>query len=104
MTNLEAIRSTAIGYPVGEDTLNRVLIDRGLAAGNEYAGKSKAFELAQADLLVALLTAANVQEGGFQVSMTDKSNFLKVASGIYDKWDEYNPLKQTPSITGVSPW
>lgn len=104
MTNLEAIKSVAIGYPVDENTFQRVLIDRGLLADAEYSGKTKSFELAQADLLVGLITAANVQEGDFQVSMTDKSNFMKVASGIYDKWGEYNPLKNSSSVTGVSPW
>ena len=104
MTNLEAIKSLAVGYPVDENTFLRILVDRGLAADGEYTGKSKAFDLAQADLYVSLLTAANVQEGGYQISLTDKSNFMKVASGIYDKWGEHNPFKQSTTITGVSPW
>ena len=104
MNNLEAIRSLAVGYPVDENTFLRILVDRGLAADGEYTGKSKAFDLAQADLYVVLLTAANITEGGFQVSMTDKTNFMKVASALYDKWGDPNPLKQASSITGASPW
>jgi hypothetical protein len=104
MTNLEALKSTAIGYPVGESTFQKILIDRGLIADAEYPGKTKETELAQADLYVSLLTAANIQEGGFQVSMTDKSNFAKVASGIYNKWDEPNPIGSQPIIQSVSPW
>ena len=104
MTNLDALKSKAVGYPVGEDTFLTILIDRGLTAASDYAGKSKAFELSTADLYVSLLTAANITEGGFQVSITDKSNFKEVASGIYDKWGEPNPLKSTPKVKGISPW
>lgn len=104
MTNLEALKSTAVGYPVGENTFLKILIDRELAADAEYPGKTRETELAQADLYVALLTGANIQEGGFQVSMTDKSNFFKVASGIYDKWGEPNPLNSQPTIQSVNPW
>lgn len=104
MTNLDALKSKAIGYPVDENTYQAILIDRGLTAASDYAGNSKAFELAKADLYVTLLTAANIIEGGFQVSMTDKSNFKEVASGIYDKWGEPNPLKSTPKVKGISPW
>ena len=104
MTNHEAIRSLAVGYPVDENTFLRILTDRGLAADGEYTGKSKAFDLSQADLYVVLLTAANITEGGFQVSITDKTNFMKVASALYDKWGEPNPLKQKSNVQGVSPW
>ena len=104
MTNLDALKSKAVGYPVDEDTFLTILIDRALTATDEYTGKSKAFELAHADLYVVLVTAANVVEGGYQVSMTDKTNFVKVASGIYKKWDEPNPFDDTPKIKGVSPW
>lgn len=105
MTNLEAIQSVVIGYPVDANTFLRILIDRGLAAEENYAGKSKAFELAHADVLISIITAANLAEGDFQVSMTDKSNFLKVASGIYDKHGEPNPLAdKQPTVQGGSPW
>lgn len=105
MTNLESIQSVAIGYPIDANTFLRILIDRGLISSEEYAGKSKAFELAQADVLVSLITAANISEGGFQVSLTDKSNFLKVASGLYEKHGEVNPLaEKQPTVQGGSPW
>ena len=105
MTNLEAIKSTAIGYPVEESVFERILLDRGLSGSESYAGKSKAFELAKADVYVTLLTAANITEGGLQVSLTDKSNFMKVASGIYDRYGEFNPLKERqPEISSISPW
>lgn len=105
MTNLEAIQSVVVGYPINANTLLRILIDRGLDAQSDYAGKSKAFELAHADVLISLITAANMSEGGFQVSLTDKSNFLKVASGLYEKHGEVNPLAdKQPTVQGGSPW
>jgi len=105
MTNLEALKSTIIGYPVDENTHLRILLDRGIDPQGEYAGKNQAFELATADVLSALLTAANFSEGDLQISLTEKSNFMKVATGIYNKWGEPNPLEdRQPTVTGISPW
>lgn len=105
MTNIEALKSAAIGYPVDTSTYERILIDRGLNKNDEYAGKSKSMELAKADLFVSLLTAANISEGGFQVSMTDKSNFKDVASGIYDRYGVPNPLRASkPSVKIKRAW
>jgi hypothetical protein len=105
MTNLDAIKSMAIGYPIDEATYNRILIDRGVDAAGTYAGKSKAMELAKADLYVTLLTAANITEGGYQLSLTDKTNFKQVASGIYDLYREPNPLKEArPQVKAIRPW
>lgn len=97
MTNLESIKSTVAGYPLATDTFNRVLIDRGLSAADSYLGKSQAFELATADLYLTLATAANVSEGGFQVSVNERSQFAKMATAIYDKWNE--SAGQTPTVT-----
>lgn len=104
MTNLEAIRSTVVGYPVDDNTFIRILIDRGIDKEAVYTGKDKLFELAYADVLTSMLAAANVSEGDLQVSMTDKSNFMKVASGIYVKWGEANLLNSQPTVQGSSPW
>ena len=88
MTVLDAIKSTVAGYPLSDDTFNRVLIDRGLSATAEYVGTSKEFELANADILMVLVSAAGITEGGFQVSVTDKSNFIKMANSIYVRYDD----------------
>ena len=102
MTVLEAL-SGAVNYPVDENRIIKILIDRGLGESDTYTqaiGASKAFELATADLYVLLVSSANVAEGGYNVSMTDKSNMLKMASGIYSKHGVDNPLK--PSIRNRS--
>ena len=88
MTNLEAIKSVVAGYPLSENTFNLVLLDRGLSAASEYTGKSKEFELATADLYKVLVTAVNISEGDYQIGMTDKSNFIKLANAVYLKYDE----------------
>jgi len=99
MTNLEAL-SAAVNYPVEEIKLNKVLIDRGLVYYETYPGINKAFELATADLYTLLVSSANIGEGGYSISMTDKSNMLKLASGILSKYGIGNPLK--PSIRNRS--
>jgi len=105
MTNLEALKSKAIGYPIDESTYSVILIDRGVDAAAEYKGRSKDMELAKADLYVTLLTAANITEGGFQLSMTDKTNFANVASGIYDQYGEPNPIRKAkPQMRARRMW
>jgi hypothetical protein len=100
MTTLEAIKSTVAGYPLAEGIFQKVLIDRGLTATAEYTGKSKQFELATADVYTVLVTAANINEGGYQVSVTDKSNFMKMASAIYQKWGD--SAGSSPTINDAS--
>jgi hypothetical protein len=88
MTNLEAIKSTVAGYPLSNDTFNRVLLDRGVLAAGQYSGSSQAFELAKADLYMTLVTAVQISEGGYQLSLTDKSNFMKMADAIYNRYSD----------------
>lgn len=104
MTNLEALKSEVIGYPVQDATLQVILVDRSLIATDEYVGKSKAFNLCIADLYTKMLSAANIDEGNYSVSMTDKSNMMTVASGIYDRYGEYNPHKKRPSVKAIRRW
>lgn len=101
MTNLEAIISE-VSYPLSENTFQKKLIDRGINPLDNYTGKTKEFELAMADLYVTLLTAANVREGDFQVSLTEKEALTKVASGLYRKHGEPNPLVSNPTVSNAS--
>ena len=84
----DAIKSTVAGYPLSVNTFDRILIDRDLSATADYTGSSRAFELATADIYKTLVTAANITELDVQISMTDKSNFIKMANAIYAKYDE----------------
>jgi hypothetical protein len=90
MTNLEAIKAK-LNYPLSENAFILALQDRGLSTTDTYV-KSAAFDLAYADAITTLITAPNVTEGGFQVSMTDKTDLLRLANGIYIKNGEANPI------------
>lgn len=90
MTNLEAL-SASCNYPIDTLKLQKILIDNGLNDSDSYTGSTKEFELATAALYTLIVTSANLSEGDYQVSATDKSNLLKMASGIYDKYGLKNP-------------
>lgn len=104
MTILEALKSR-VKYPLDENLLLSILTNRELTPADEYTaevGTGKAFMLCRADLLVAQIDAAQVQEGGMSVSLTDKSNFITIADSIYERFSE--PLigqKPQPKITAI---
>lgn len=99
ITNLQALAGT-VNYPIDDVKLQKILIDRNIDESSNYTGLNKSFELATADVYVLLITSANISEGGYQISMTDKSNMIKLASGIYSKYGVSNPLK--PKVTIAS--
>ena len=99
MTTIEALKAS-VNYPISVDQANVALIDRGLTSTDTYAGITQEFELAKADILMMLATSANIQEGGFSISMTDKGNMIKIASQIYTKYGVSNPL--APKLRNAS--
>ena len=88
MTNLEAIQATVAGYPLPDNVFLKALADRGVTAAGTYSGKSQATELATADVYMVLVTSANVAEGGFQVSISDKAALRAQAEAIYNKYGD----------------
>jgi hypothetical protein len=100
MTTLEAIKSTVAGYPLPDNSFIKVLLDRGLSATAEYSGKTKAFELATADIYIVLVSSANVSEGGFSVSISEKANLTKMANAIYKKHDD--TAGSNPTVSDAS--
>jgi hypothetical protein len=103
MTQKEALQA-AVKYELSDNELEKILIDRGLTAADVYAGKSQAFDLAQADAITLLVTAPNVSEGGYSLSLSDKSSLIKIATGIYTKYGEVNPLIEPPKVTALNVW
>ena len=104
MTILESIKSIS-SYPISDNTANRILTKRGLSSSDVFSQSvavSQAFELAEADIYLHLVSGANISEGGYQISLTDKSNLMKLASGIYQKWGVIDP--SAPTATFVQPW
>lgn len=105
MTNLEALKGKVAGYPLKDEAYLSVLIDRKLGSQDEYEGKSKAFDLAMADLYITLITGVNISEGGYQISIAERNNFIKVANGLYIRHGEKPFLEDPqPIVTGASPW
>lgn len=92
MTNLEAL-GAAVNYPVDEKKLTKILIDNGMNGSDTYQGMTRGFELSTAALYILLVSSANISEGGYQISMADKSNMMQLADGIYSKYGLNNPLK-----------
>jgi hypothetical protein len=105
MTNFEAIQASVI-YPVEDAKLNKVLFDRDLNPSELYSKENKrAVDLATADLYVSMIATPQITEGGYQISLTDKSNLMKVASAVYLKYGEKDPFAEIkPSVTGFNPW
>ena len=102
MNILEALQSL-VSYPVKDKPAETILIRRGLTGSGNFdqnVANSKSFELAQADVYTYLVSATNVSEGGYAVSMTDKSNMMKLATAIYSKHGEPNPFEV--NITNAS--
>jgi hypothetical protein len=99
MTNLEAIKGK-LNYPLSVNSFTLALEDRGLSAAGTYVS-CQSFDLAYADAMTTLATAPNITEGGFQVSLTDKTALLRLADGIYTKYGEVNiisSLKKTATF------
>lgn len=101
LTNLKALAGS-VNYPVDEVKLQKILTDQSINPDGVYYGLSKSFELATAALYTLLVTSANITEGGYQVSATDKGNFLKLAEGIYSKYGVDSPLKAQPRLRNRS--
>lgn len=90
MTNLEAIKAK-LNYPLTENAFILALQDRGLASAGIYAG-GESFDLAYADAITTLVTVPNITEGGYQISLTNKTALLSLAAGIYTKYGAVNPI------------
>jgi hypothetical protein len=100
MTNLEAIQSSVAGYPLNVNVFHKALTDRGIAATDTYSGINSDFELATADMYMILVTSANVSEGGFSVSVSEKAALKKLADTIYTRHQDN--ATSTPAIRNAS--
>lgn len=102
MTNLEAIKAK-VNYPLSDNAFKLALMDRGLTDSAMYeATNKKPMELAYADCLVTLISSPNISEGGYSISLSDKSALKTLASGIYQKWGMSDPSKPTAKF--IQPW
>lgn len=84
MTILQALKSK-VSYPIKDDTLLAILIERGINGENDFnlsVAKSNSFKGAVADLYLHLATVPNISEGGMSVSYGDKNTFLSLYSAL----------------------
>ena len=106
MTKKEALIATCQAS-VPDGSLDLALINRGLNGTDAYtAADQKDIELATIDVLYGLLTAPDIQEGGYAISHPDfyrkiQARVLQLAQkwGVTDITNVLNP-----TVKGVSPW
>lgn len=101
MTVFEALKSK-IKYPLSDDLINSILIERGLKGTDEYThevAKSNEFKGARADCYKELIDAINVGEGGMSISLSDKELILDMANSIYKEIGEPQYGKEQSSVT-----
>lgn len=91
MTNLEAAKA-AIGanYPWTDTTFELGLAKQGLDP-EEMMVPGKSFDLALAALILYLITAADIREGGYAVSL-DRGALLDARKALLAPWDEPDGL------------
>jgi len=92
----------AIIYPIEDNTAIKALLDNGIASQDPYPGKSREFDLATADAIVSLVTAANISEGDMSISISGKDQLVKIASGIYNRYGLDDPFNPKPVIRDAS--
>jgi hypothetical protein len=84
--NILTALKTKSSYPLSNDTLMAILIQRDLNSEEDFTkgiADSRMFQGAVADLYILLATQPNITEGGMSVSQNDASTFLSLANRIY---------------------
>jgi hypothetical protein len=99
-TILQSLKSIS-SYPVSQTTLQRVAGCWGLALDGEATStvlRSKAYNLAEADLKLWLSKAPNVAEGGvtFSFSADERKQFKAEAYSTYQAFDETLITRSAP--------
>ena len=104
MTNLEAIKAK-LNYPLTDNAFSLALQDRGLSSAGIYSG-GESFDLAYADVITTLATSPDITEGGYRISLPEKTNLLKIAEGIYTRYSAFNPINSSlkKTATFVQRW
>lgn len=88
MTNLEAVKSTVgINYPLDENTYLKALIDAELTTDEVYVkANARKVDLCAAALILTLLTSADIQEGGYRVSVSERSVLERTRKALLAKY------------------
>lgn len=86
MTNLEASKNLiGTNYPFEDATFVTGLLREGVNPDEAFT-PGKTFDLALASMIIFLITAADVKEGGYSVTL-DRNAMLQTRAGLLNKWD-----------------
>lgn len=91
-----------VGYAIPENTVNVILVDRGVEPNSSVTAMSKKDrDLCKADLYMSIVSSPSVsgnvedsngvwkhKEGGTQMSASDKKHLRSMANAIYKKYGE----------------
>ena len=100
ITKKLALQAT-VNYLIPDESLEKALIDNDLVGTETYSkADAKSIDLCGAGLILFVLTSANVSEGGYSISISDREGLLKTRSLLLAKWGV--PDNTAPKITDVS--
>jgi len=103
--NIAAALLSLTPYPVPENTIARILLDRDLIDSADYTKAisiTQEFELAQADLYIWVATAHNFseQEVSFNLGVGIKEELIAKGNAIYAKYGDSKLNVRTFGYTG----
>lgn len=87
ITVKQALKSIS-SYPIADNAIEVALIEHTLDADAELTAdivRSDVFNIAKADILMSIVGAASISEGGFSVSATDVQSIKQLALAIYQQ-------------------
>ena len=94
MNNLEAAKNIiASNYPFDDNAFKTGLASAGLDSEAPFA-PGKSFDLAIAQVILFLITSADVSEGGYSVKL-DRNALVKTRIALLSKWDSAIPAGAT---------
>lgn len=90
MNNWETAKSSVgSNYPFDDTAYQVGLLTAGLDPDAEFQ-PGKAFDLAVAQLILFLITSADISEGGYSTKL-DRDALMRVRQSLLDKWDDPTP-------------
>lgn len=99
MTYLEILKAKTKGGD--EKELISLLTEQGIESNAEFKTGQRGFDLAYAWYLVVLITSPNWSQGDMSESW-DRDALANIASNIFSKYGEDNPLKETSTLENCS--
>lgn len=99
MTYLEVLQSKAKN--ADSEILRSLLVEQDIDPDREFTSKQKGFDLAYAWYLVGLIISPDWSQGDMSESW-DRDSLVNIASNIFNKYGEDNPLSETTTIEDFS--